>query len=125
MGKVIRMASQAERLSVVETKVQHIDEKIDDLKKDVAEMHDCLDKTRDGLNERLDQMLEEYRVNRDKFYDHANKLHEDEKAQHKVMTAKIEELEKFKSKWVYTILGGVAVLGWVSGHIDQIAAVLK
>lgn len=125
MGEIIRMASQAERLSVVETKVQHIDEKIDDLKRDVLEMHDCLDKTRDGLNERLDQMLEEYRLNRDKFYEHANKLHEDEKAEHKALTSKIEELEKFKSKWVYMILGGVAVLGWVSGHINQISAFLK
>ena len=125
MGKIIRMASQAERLSVVETRVQHIDEKIDDLKKDVAEMHDCLDKTRDGLHERLDEMLEEYRINRDKFYEHANKLHEDEKKEHQSLTAKIEELEKFKNKWVYMILGGVAVLGWVSGHIDQIAAVIK
>lgn len=119
------MASQAERLSVVETRVQHIDEKIDDLKKDVAEMHDCLDKTRDSLHERLDEMLEEYRINRDKFYEHANKLHEDEKVEHKALTGKIEELEKFKNKWVYMILGGVAVLGWISGHIEQIAAVMK
>lgn len=119
------MASQAERLSVVETRVQHIDEKIDDLKRDVAEMHDCLDKTRDGLHERLDQMLEEYRLNRDKFYEHANKLHEDEKVEHKALTAKIEELEKFKNKWVYMILGGVAVLGWISGHLDQIIHYIK
>lgn len=119
------MPSQAERLSVVETKVQHIDEKIDDLKKDVADMHDCLDKTRDGLNERLDQMLEEYRINRDKFYEHANKLHDDEKAEHKSLSAKIESLEEFKNKWVYMILGGVAVLGWVSGHIDKIIKFLS
>ena len=125
MGEIIRMPSQAERLSVVETKVQHIDEKIDDLKKDVQDMHDCLDKTRDSLHERLDQMLEEYRINRDKFYEHAEKMHQDEKAEHKAMTAKIEELEKFKNKWVYMILGGAAVLGWVSGHIDTITKFLS
>lgn len=125
MGEIIRMPSQAERLSIVETKVQHIDEKIDDLKKDVQDMHDCLDKTRDGLHERLDQMLEEYRSNRDKFYEHANKMHDDGKAEHRTMSAKIEELEKFKSKWVYMILGGVAVLGWMSGHIDKITKFLS
>ncbi len=125
MGEIIRMASQAERLGIVETKVQHIDEKIDDLKVDVKDMHDCLDRTRDGLNERLDQMIEEYRANRDRFYEHANNLHKAEKAEHAELAAKIDSLEKFKSKWTYLALGGVAVMGWVSGHIDQIAAVLK
>lgn len=119
------MPTQAERLGIVETKVQHIDEKLDDLKTDVREMHDCLDKTRDELNERLDSMLEEYRLNRDKFYEHSNKLHEDEKAEHKSLTAKISELEKFRDKWMYMFLGGLAVVGWITGHIDKISEFFK
>jgi len=125
MGKVIRMASQAERLGIVETKVQHIDEKLDDLKTDVQQMHDCLDKTRDGLNERLDKMLEEYRENRDRFYENAKALHDDEKKEHKELHAKISELQQFKQKWVYMFMGGVAVLGWVTGHLDKILGLLK
>ncbi len=125
MGDVIRMPSQAERLGIVETKVQHIDEKIDDLKVDVREMHDCLDRTSISLNERLDQMLEEYRNNRDKFYEHANNLHKVEKAEHAQLAAKIDELEKFKSKWLYMVLGGLAVLGWITGHLDKIISVIS
>lgn len=125
MGEVIPMPTQAERLSVVETKVHHMDEKLDDLKSDVKDMHDCLDNTRDGLNERLDKMLDEYRSNRDKFYAHADMLHKDGKKDHEAMNNKISELEKFKSKWMYMILGGVAVLGWVSGHLDKILGFLK
>lgn len=125
MGKVIQMPTQAERLGIVETRVQHIDEKIDDLKVDVQDMHDCLDRTRDQINERLDAMLEEYRNNRDKFYEHADKLHEVEKAEHKELAGKISELEKFKQKWMYLIMGGLAVAGWVSGHLDKILAVVK
>jgi hypothetical protein len=45
------MATTIERLGVVETKVENLNEKLDDLKVDVKEMHDCLDKTRDGLTE--------------------------------------------------------------------------
>ena len=41
------MASTTERLGVVETKVENLNEKLDDLKVDVKDMHDCLDKTRD------------------------------------------------------------------------------
>jgi uncharacterized coiled-coil DUF342 family protein len=125
MGKVIHMASQTERLGIVETKVQHIDGKLDDLKNDVKEMHDCLDATRDGFNERLDKMLEEYRENRDKFYVHAKELHEDGKKDHKDLYGKISELEKFKQKWVYMVMGGLAVLGWVSGHLDKIIGFVK
>jgi chromosome segregation ATPase len=125
MGRVIRMASQVERLSIVEVKVQHIDGKLDDLKGDVKEMHDCLDATRDGLNERLDKMLEEYRINRDKFYENAKALHEDEKKEHKELHTKITELQQFKQKWVYMFMGGVAVLGWVTGHLDKILGFLK
>lgn len=125
MGKVIHMPSQIERLGIVETKVQHMDSKLDDLKIDVKEMHDCLDQTRDGFNERLDKMIEEYRTNRDKFYEHSRELHEDGKKDHQDLYGKISELEKFKQKWVYMVMGGVAVLGWVSGHLDQILGFLK
>jgi uncharacterized coiled-coil DUF342 family protein len=125
MGKVIRMPSQVERLSIVETKVQHMDSKLDDLKIDVKEMHDCLDKTRDGLNERLDEMIEEYRANRNKFYENAKELHEDEQREHRELNKKIEDLQQFKQKWVYMVMGGVAVLGWITGHLDKILGFVK
>ena len=47
------MATTVERLGIVETKVENLSEKMDDLKSDVKEMHDCLDKTRDELKEQL------------------------------------------------------------------------
>ena len=119
------MPTQTERLSIVETKVHHIDEKLDDIKSDVKDMHDCLDNTRDGFNERLDKMLEEYRTSRDKFYAHADNLHQDGKRDHDAIHQKISELEKFKMKWTYMVLGGVAVIGWITGHLDKILGFLK
>ena len=50
------MATSQERIGVLETKVEGINEKIDTLKIDVKEMHDCLDKTRDDLSAKLDKM---------------------------------------------------------------------
>jgi hypothetical protein len=70
-------------------------------------------------------MLEEYRENRDRFYLHAKELHEDGKKDHSDLYSKISELEKFKQKWVYMVMGGVAVLGWVSGHLDKIIGFVK
>ena len=97
------MATTAERLGVVETKVANLDEKLDDIKIDVKDMHDCLDKTRDSVMAKLDDM---YGASCE---------------QHSQLASKITELEKFRQKWIYMTAGGVAVLGWVSGHMDLVA----
>lgn len=113
-----------ERVSVLETKVEAIDEKLDDLKVDVKDMHDCLDRTRDQVNEKLDVMLTEYRDNRDRFYAHADELHKIQTAQHHELADKITDLEKFRAKWSYLILGGVAVIGWLSAYWETVVKIL-
>lgn len=114
-----------ERVSVLETKVEVIDEKLDELKVDVKDMHDCLDKTRDTLYEKLDHMLDEYRDNRDNFYAHANKLHKEQSDQHNLLAGKITELEKFKAKWTYLVLGGTAVIGWITAYWDTVIKIVE
>jgi hypothetical protein len=93
------MATVSERVSVLETKVDNFSEKLDEVKEDVKESH--ID-----IKSQLKTM-----------YDASC-------SQHAALATNIKELEGLKLKWTYLILGGVAVLGWVSGHIDKIAAVL-
>ena len=114
-----------ERVSVLETKVEAIDEKLDDLKIDVKDVHDCLDRTRDQVNEKLDTMLDEYRTTRDKFYAHTDELHKQQTAQHHELADKISDLEKFRAKWTYMGLGGVAVIGWLSAYWDTLLKILE
>jgi uncharacterized coiled-coil DUF342 family protein len=114
-----------ERVSVLETKVEVIDEKVDELKVDVKDMHDCLDRTRDLLDNKLDIMLVEYRSNRDKFYAHADELHKIQTAQHHELADKITDLEKFRAKWTYLILGGVAVIGWIAAYWETVVKILN
>ena len=114
-----------ERVSVLETQVEAIDEKLDNLKIDVKDMHDCLDRTRDGLNEKLDGILGEYRLTRDNFYAHANELHTQQTAQHHELASKISDLEKFRAKWTYMGLGGVAVIGWLSAYWETVIKILE
>ena len=101
------MASAAERLGIVETKVENLDNKMDELKTDVKEMHDCLDKTRDDLKAKLDEMYGASCT------------------QHAELAKKIADMEKLKDKWTYTVMGGVVVLSWATAHADKIIAVLK
>ena len=101
------MATTAERLGIVETKVQNLDEKLDDLKVDVKEMHDCLDKTRNGLTDKLNEM-----------YDASC-------SQHSSLAKEISALKSQRDKWVWSVAGGLVVLSWASAHADTLGKILK
>jgi uncharacterized coiled-coil protein SlyX len=94
-----------ERVGILETKVATLDEKIDDLKTNVKEMHDCLDRTRDEIKDQLKIM-----------YDASC-------SQHEALNNKIESLEKLKDKWTYISMGAIAVVGFASGHMDKISKI--
>lgn len=101
------MATTTERLGIVETKVENLNEKLDDLKVDVKDMHDCLDRTREIIESKLEQM---YQSSCD---------------QHAEMSKKISAIERFKDKWMYTFGGGMIVVSWASAHTESIMAILK
>ena len=101
------MATTVERIGIVETKVQNLDEKLDDLKVDVKEMHDCLDKTRDSLTSKLDEM-----------YDASC-------SQHSALAKEISELKSQRDKWVWWGAGALATFGWASGHADIFLQFIK
>jgi hypothetical protein len=91
------MATVAERVSVLETKVNHVDEKIDDIKIDIKDVHDCLDRTGAELKTQLSSM------------------HDESCRQHNELAAKIVEMEKSKDKlMLYGAIGAafVAGAGW-------------
>jgi predicted nuclease with TOPRIM domain len=100
------MPTVAERISVVEVQVTNLDEKLDEIKVDVKEMHDCLDRTGAELKSTLKEM------------------HEESCRQHNELAGKIGELEKFKTKWTYMIAGAIAVIGFASGHVSAITKLL-
>jgi flagellar capping protein FliD len=101
------MATTVERLGVVETRVENLNEKLDELKADVKEMHDCLDKTRDGLTEKLNEM-----------YDASC-------TQHSQLAKEISALKSQRDKWIWTSAGIVAAIGWASGHADILLKLVK
>jgi len=114
---VAQLAAVPERVSVLETKVENINEKLIDLKSDVKDMHDCLDNTRDTVMTQLEKMTDEYRTNAEKYYEHANHLNELQSAQHNELAGKIGELEKVKSKitmYAMAALAFAAGTGWIN-----------
>jgi len=86
------MPTVAERVSVVEVQVANLDNKLDDIKVDVKEMHDCLDRTGETLSKTLGDMRVE------------------STAQHNELAGKIKELEKSKDKMMMYGMIGMAFL---------------
>ena len=96
------MATAAERISVVETKVENLGEKLDELKVDVRDMHDCLDKTRNGLTEKLEEMYSA------------------SCSQHSELAKEISNIKSQRDRLVWTFAGVVAAGGFFAGHADKI-----
>lgn len=110
------MPTVAERVSVVEVQIANLDEKLDVIKDDVREIHDCLDRTGAELKASLKEM------------DHtACRQHQELSnalaATNATLSNRISEIEKLKTKWTYMALGAAAVLGWL-GHMD-LSKILK
>ena len=125
---VAQLAVLPERVSVLETQDENINEKLVDLKADVKDMHDCLDNTRDLLADKLEKMQEEYRLNSGKYFEHADKLHAEDVETHNKLASRIGELEKIKSKWTMYAMAAMAFIagtGWLSGHSVNLPHILK
>jgi predicted nuclease with TOPRIM domain len=93
------MATTVERLGIVETKVENLNEKLDDIKSDVKEVHDCVHRTGETINKALEEMRKE------------------STDQHSVLASKVTELEKVKSKYTMYAMVGLAFAagaGWIN-----------
>lgn len=92
------MATTVERLGIVETKVENLNEKIDEIKTDIRDVHDCLDRTGETLKAQLDAM------------------HTDSCRQHDTLANKISQLEQVKRKYTTYAMMALAFLagaGWI------------
>lgn len=94
------MPSMVERMSVVETQVVNLVEKIDDIKADVKVNHDDI-----------------------KFQ--LKTMYDASCSQHAELAKKLSEVEKFKNKWLYLISGGLVTLAFLLSHLDSITKFLS
>jgi SMC interacting uncharacterized protein involved in chromosome segregation len=89
------MATTVERVSILETKV-------------------------DGIHDKMDNIQEDVKTNHTDIKNQLKTMYEASCKQHAELNDKISDLEKFKNKWIYTIAGGVAVAAYMVGHLDLI-----
>ena len=88
-----------ERIGVVETKVENLSEKLDELKSDVVSSKEEIKEHLDCLGEKAEEA-------------------------HAKLSKKISDLERLKDKWFWFFTGAVAVGSWFIGHSGLIAKIL-
>jgi chaperonin cofactor prefoldin len=89
-----------ERVSVVETQVKNINEKLDDLKNSIDSIRELTVANREHLLKELDSI-------------------------HADVNKRVGDVEKFNNKWYYIVVGGTAVAGFALGHVDLARIFLK
>ena len=94
------MPTVSERVSIVETQIINIGEKIDDLKKD---LHD----------------------NRESIVAELKAMNDTAAAAHAQLSTKIGELEQFRNKWYYMIVGGAVVISFFIGNSNLVTGFFK
>ena len=100
------MTTIAERVSIAETQVANLDEKLADLKQDISLLQRCINDNRDDLINAIAELKQE------------------SSDQHAVLAGKISHLERLREKYTYLIIGGVATAGFFVGHFTTIQRVL-
>lgn len=100
------MATTVERIGIVETKVENLNEKMDELKVDVKDMHDCLDKTRDDIKGQLKEM-----------YDASC-------TQHAALAKEISTIKSQRDRLIWTFAGIIAAGGFFAGHADKFLKII-
>jgi flagellar capping protein FliD len=100
------MATVTERLGIVETKVENLNEKIDDIKVDIKDVHDCLDQAKNDLKQQL------------------NTMYDTSCAQHTIMSQELSKLKSERDKWVWTGAGILIIISWIISHLEIIKSII-
>lgn len=114
-----------ERIARMETQVESIKEDVKELKSDIKEIHSRISTSNREIVDKIDDMQTriEHKMN-------ANaQISQD---QHQVIQSRVvEDLEKIDKRvtsleqWKWYVIGGSAALGFILGHISEIARYLK
>lgn len=114
-----------ERIAKMEAQVDTIKEDVKELKSDIKEIHSRITTSNREIVDKIDDMQTriEHKMN-------ANaQISQDQHAEiRKDVVEDIEKMEKRVSaleQWKWYVIGGAASLGFIIGHISEIAKYLK
>ena len=114
-----------ERLAKLESQVETIKEDVKELKSDIKEVHSRITTSNREIVDKIDDM--QTRIEH-KMQANAQ-ISQDQHAE--IKKEVVQDLEKMNARvsaleqWKWYVIGGAAVLGFLLGHINEIAKYLK
>jgi chromosome segregation ATPase len=114
-----------ERIAKLETQVETIKEDVAEVKSDIKELHSRITTSNREIVDKIDDMQTriEHKMNANAQI--SQQQHQE--IQNKVV-ADLEKMDNRVSsleRWKWYVIGGAAVLGYILGHINEIAKFLK
>lgn len=114
-----------ERIARMETQVESIKEDVKELKSDIKEIHSRVTTSNREIVDKIDDMQTriEHKMNANAQI--SQNQHEE------IRKDVVEDLEKMEKRvtnleqWKWYVIGGAASLGFILGHISEIAKYLK
>jgi cell division protein FtsB len=108
------MAIDIERIAKLEAQVEGIKEDVAAVKQDIKELHSRITTTTREITDHIDNKIDE--------------LAKNDADQHKSMAGKIDEMKSrvdLLERWKWMIVGGAIVIGYLMGHLEFFAKLMK
>ena len=116
---------ELERIAKLETQVETIKEDVAEVKQDIKEIHSRITTQTREIVDKMDDMQTrlEHKMNAN-----AQISHQQHQEIHKQISDDVDKLGSRVSdleKWKWYVIGGAATVGFILGHINEIAKYLK
>jgi len=114
-----------ERLAKMEAQVETIKEDVKDLKSDIKEIHSRITTSNREIVDKIDDMQtrieHKMQANAQISQDQHEEIKKDVVQDLEKMNARVSALEQ----WKWYVIGGSAAVGFILGHLNEIAKYLK
>ena len=114
-----------ERLAKMEAQVETIKEDVKDLKSDIKEIHSRITTSNREIVDKIDDMQtrieHKMQANAQISQDQHEEIKNDVVKDLEKMNARVSALEQ----WKWYVIGGSAAVGFILGHLNEIAKYLK
>jgi predicted RNase H-like nuclease (RuvC/YqgF family) len=115
----------AERIAKLEAQVEGIKEDVADLKADVKEVHSRITTGNREIMDKIESMQEKLDQKMNASAEAAKQQHEQIQTEIRTDINKVTDRVDVLERWRWMIVGGAIVVGYILGHIDVFANLLK
>ena len=114
-----------ERIAKLETQVEGIKEDVADVKSDIKELHSRITTQTREISDKIDHLDRSMEQRMNKSAEAAKEQHAEIQKNLQIDINKVTDRVDVLERWRFMIVGGAIVVGYIIGHLDIFAKVVK